>query len=215
MFCKQDDRSRLATSSDHTHRQESARSMAVVRASAWAQRFPPAHARAPRLHSRLCGMPRGEFQSVSVNSQVLFYHESQAVAAALCIWPAPKALSHASLGHRPRNSIACRNEALKTPVSLLRQSSRWRGRHRQLARCVRSPDMYAPLLYVSPASRLQRMRAPAPVVAVAEPLPLVPKTTACYCRSYRGGSHADPRKRGDAREIVVALSRSAPVASRR
>src|SRR5262249_17167687 len=70
------------------------------------------------------------------------------------------------------------------------------------------------LPYVSPASRMQRMRSPDRVVTGAEPLPLVPKTAACYCRSYRGGSHADPRKHGDAREIVVALSRSAPVASR-
>src|SRR5262249_8014445 len=68
------------------------------------------------------------------------------------------------------------------------------------------------LPYVSPASRMQRLRAPARVVAVAESLSLVPETAACDRRSHRGRSHADPRKRGDAREIALALSRSAPAA---
>src|SRR5262249_60663168 len=70
------------------------------------------------------------------------------------------------------------------------------------------------LPYVSPASRMQRMRSPARVVTVAEPLSLVSETTSRDRGSRRGGAHADPRKRGDAGEIVWGLSRSAAVAAR-
>src|SRR5206468_10910298 len=83
-FYRQDDRSRPAVSSDRTDLPERVGSTVSLRAAPWPWPIAPAHARAPAPRFRLCGLLPGELLSVSVGSQTLIYHESQAVAALLC-----------------------------------------------------------------------------------------------------------------------------------
>src|SRR5436190_12069443 len=81
----------------------------------------------------------------------------RAVASAMYLASANGAMFHSSLGHRPRESIAPRDRALKARVTLPRQSSRLakafgvasspRDESVRLADTpgrVRSPEMYAP-----------------------------------------------------------------------
>src|SRR6266404_344834 len=86
---------------------------------------------------------------------------------------------------------------------------------------LRSFDVLCKLLatilatsYVSDASRMQRVRQAARLVAVAESLPRLRQTALCNCRSCRGRSRADSRETRDARKIALALSRTLAAAQR-